>query len=126
MTLTAAPLDAVSVALPAPLKHALKSLSELTSLNVRHPEIVPAPGAVEVTGPENWTAAQRGTEGVIARNYPFNYQLAMGLARRSLPGALPARGVAPSGLGKNFLLHCLFLAPAPATWCGGTRPDYTL
>ena len=34
---------------------------------------------------ENWTAAQRGTDGTIARKYPFNYQLAMGLAARSRP-----------------------------------------
>src|SRR5579862_1457411 len=40
-------------------------------------------GMVEQDDMENWTAAQRGTEGVIARKYPFNYQLAMGLARSS-------------------------------------------
>lgn len=42
-------------------------------------------GMVEQDDMENWTAAQRGTEGVIARKYPFNYQLAMGLERRALP-----------------------------------------
>jgi nitrite reductase/ring-hydroxylating ferredoxin subunit len=40
-------------------------------------------GMVEQDDMENWTAAQRGTEGMISRKYPFNYQLAMGLARRS-------------------------------------------
>lgn len=43
-------------------------------------------GMVEQDDMENWTAAQRGTESPIARKYPFNYQLAMGLARRSQPG----------------------------------------
>ena len=42
-------------------------------------------GMVEQDDMENWTAAQRGAEGVIARGYPFNYQLAMGLARPSSP-----------------------------------------
>jgi hypothetical protein len=36
---------------------------------------------VEQDDMENWTAAQRGTQGPVARRYPFNYQLAMGLAR---------------------------------------------
>ena len=43
-------------------------------------------GMVEQDDMENWTAAQRGAEGLAARNYPFNYQLAMGLERRSRPG----------------------------------------
>jgi phenylpropionate dioxygenase-like ring-hydroxylating dioxygenase large terminal subunit len=34
-------------------------------------------GMVEQDDMENWTAAQRGTEGPIAKRYPFNYQLAM-------------------------------------------------
>jgi len=38
-------------------------------------------GMVEQDDMENWTAAQRGTEGMIARKYPFNFQLAMGLSR---------------------------------------------
>jgi nitrite reductase/ring-hydroxylating ferredoxin subunit len=38
-------------------------------------------GLVEQDDMENWSAAQRGTQGVISRKYPFNYQLAMGLAR---------------------------------------------
>jgi phenylpropionate dioxygenase-like ring-hydroxylating dioxygenase large terminal subunit len=42
-------------------------------------------GMVEQDDMENWTAAQRGTEGVISRRYPFNYQLAMGLERRARP-----------------------------------------
>ncbi|HUB97816.1 MAG TPA: aromatic ring-hydroxylating dioxygenase subunit alpha [Stellaceae bacterium] len=42
-------------------------------------------GMVEQDDMENWTAAQRGTEGMVARKHPFNYQLAMGLARRSRP-----------------------------------------
>ena len=43
-------------------------------------------GMVEQDDMENWTAAQRGTEGLVARKYPFNYQLAMGLERQSRPG----------------------------------------
>jgi phenylpropionate dioxygenase-like ring-hydroxylating dioxygenase large terminal subunit len=43
-------------------------------------------GMVEQDDMENWTAAQRGTESLVARKYPFNYQLAMGLARRARPG----------------------------------------
>lgn len=43
-------------------------------------------GMVEQDDMENWTAAQQGTESLVSRKYPFNYQLAMGLARRSLPG----------------------------------------
>ena len=43
-------------------------------------------GLVEQDDMENWTAAQSGTRGAISRKYPFNYQLAMGLERRSLPG----------------------------------------
>jgi nitrite reductase/ring-hydroxylating ferredoxin subunit len=42
-------------------------------------------GMVEQDDMENWTAAQRGTQSLVARKYPFNYQLAMGLARRSRP-----------------------------------------
>jgi phenylpropionate dioxygenase-like ring-hydroxylating dioxygenase large terminal subunit len=42
-------------------------------------------GMVEQDDMENWTAAQAGTQGVIARKYPFNYQLAMGLERSSRP-----------------------------------------
>jgi nitrite reductase/ring-hydroxylating ferredoxin subunit len=42
-------------------------------------------GLVEQDDMENWSAAQRGTQSVVARKYPFNYQLAMGLARRSKP-----------------------------------------
>jgi phenylpropionate dioxygenase-like ring-hydroxylating dioxygenase large terminal subunit len=38
-------------------------------------------GLVEQDDMENWSAAQRGTQGVVSRRYPFNYQLAMGLAR---------------------------------------------
>jgi hypothetical protein len=40
---------------------------------------------VEQDDMENWAAAQRGTEGMIARKHPFNYQLAMGMARRASP-----------------------------------------
>jgi hypothetical protein len=40
-------------------------------------------GMVEQDDMENWTAAQRGAESRIARKYPFNYQLAMGLERPS-------------------------------------------
>ena len=40
-------------------------------------------GMVEQDDMENWTAAQRGTQGPVSRKYPFNYQLAMGLARRA-------------------------------------------
>ena len=43
-------------------------------------------GLVEQDDMENWSAAQRGTEGVVARRYPFNYQLAMGIERRAAPG----------------------------------------
>jgi len=42
-------------------------------------------GMVEQDDMENWTAAQRGTESPIARKYPFNYQLAMGIERRARP-----------------------------------------
>lgn len=42
-------------------------------------------GMVEQDDMENWTAAQRGAEGLVSRKYPFNYQLAMGLERRSRP-----------------------------------------
>jgi phenylpropionate dioxygenase-like ring-hydroxylating dioxygenase large terminal subunit len=42
-------------------------------------------GMVEQDDMENWAAAQRGTKGMIARKHPFNYQLAMGMARRALP-----------------------------------------
>jgi phenylpropionate dioxygenase-like ring-hydroxylating dioxygenase large terminal subunit len=42
-------------------------------------------GMVEQDDMENWTAAQRGTQGPVARKYPFNYQLAMGLSRASRP-----------------------------------------
>jgi phenylpropionate dioxygenase-like ring-hydroxylating dioxygenase large terminal subunit len=42
-------------------------------------------GMVEQDDMENWTSAQRGTQGVIARRYPFNYQLAMG--RERVPAA---------------------------------------
>ena len=42
-------------------------------------------GLVEQDDMENWSAAQRGTESVIARRYPFNYQLAMGIERRAGP-----------------------------------------
>jgi nitrite reductase/ring-hydroxylating ferredoxin subunit len=42
-------------------------------------------GLVEQDDMENWSAAQRGTEGVVARRYPFNYQLAMGIERRVKP-----------------------------------------
>jgi len=38
-------------------------------------------GMVEQDDMENWTAAQRGTQGAIAKQYPFNYQLAMGRER---------------------------------------------
>ncbi len=40
-------------------------------------------GLVEQDDMENWSSAQRGTHGVVSRRYPFNYQLAMGLARRA-------------------------------------------
>jgi phenylpropionate dioxygenase-like ring-hydroxylating dioxygenase large terminal subunit len=43
-------------------------------------------GLVEQDDMENWSSAQRGTQSVVARRYPFNYQLAMGIARRSAPG----------------------------------------
>lgn len=43
-------------------------------------------GMVEQDDMENWTAAQRGTESPIARKFPFNYQLAMGIERRQRPG----------------------------------------
>ena len=42
-------------------------------------------GMVEQDDMENWTAAQRGAESLVARKYPFNYQLAMGLARGARP-----------------------------------------
>jgi phenylpropionate dioxygenase-like ring-hydroxylating dioxygenase large terminal subunit len=42
-------------------------------------------GLVEQDDMENWTAAQRGTQGIVSRKYPFNYQLAMGLARPARP-----------------------------------------
>jgi phenylpropionate dioxygenase-like ring-hydroxylating dioxygenase large terminal subunit len=42
-------------------------------------------GMVEQDDMENWTAAQRGAESLVSRRYPFNYQLAMGLERRSRP-----------------------------------------
>jgi hypothetical protein len=42
-------------------------------------------GMVEQDDMENWTAAQRGTDSLVARKYPFNYQLAMGLERRARP-----------------------------------------
>jgi nitrite reductase/ring-hydroxylating ferredoxin subunit len=42
-------------------------------------------GLVEQDDMENWSAAQRGTQGVLARKHPFNYQLAIGLERRSRP-----------------------------------------
>ncbi len=42
-------------------------------------------GLVEQDDMENWSAAQRGVQGVISRRYPFNYQLAMGVERRSRP-----------------------------------------
>ena len=42
-------------------------------------------GLVEQDDMENWSAAQRGTQGIVSRKYPFNYQLAMGLQRRALP-----------------------------------------
>jgi phenylpropionate dioxygenase-like ring-hydroxylating dioxygenase large terminal subunit len=35
-------------------------------------------GMTEQDDMENWTAAHRGTQGVIARQFPFNYQLARG------------------------------------------------
>jgi nitrite reductase/ring-hydroxylating ferredoxin subunit len=43
-------------------------------------------GMVEQDDMENWTSAQRGTVGPIARRYPFNYQLALGLQRGARPG----------------------------------------
>jgi phenylpropionate dioxygenase-like ring-hydroxylating dioxygenase large terminal subunit len=43
-------------------------------------------GMVEQDDMENWTAAQRGAESLVGRDYPFNYQLAMGLERRARPG----------------------------------------
>jgi nitrite reductase/ring-hydroxylating ferredoxin subunit len=42
-------------------------------------------GMVEQDDMENWTAAQRGADSLVARKYPFNYQLAMGLERRARP-----------------------------------------
>ena len=42
-------------------------------------------GLVEQDDMENWSAAQRGAQGIVSRKYPFNYQLAMGLERRSRP-----------------------------------------
>jgi phenylpropionate dioxygenase-like ring-hydroxylating dioxygenase large terminal subunit len=42
-------------------------------------------GLVEQDDMENWTSAQRGTESPVARRFPFNYQLAMGIERRSKP-----------------------------------------
>jgi phenylpropionate dioxygenase-like ring-hydroxylating dioxygenase large terminal subunit len=42
-------------------------------------------GLVEQDDMENWSAAQRGTQSLVARRYPFNYQLAMGLTRRTTP-----------------------------------------
>ncbi|MGH7035625.1 MAG: aromatic ring-hydroxylating oxygenase subunit alpha [Stellaceae bacterium] len=38
-------------------------------------------GMVEQDDMENWTAAQHGAESLVSRQYPFNYQLAMGLER---------------------------------------------
>jgi phenylpropionate dioxygenase-like ring-hydroxylating dioxygenase large terminal subunit len=47
-------------------------------------------GMVEQDDMENWAAAQRGTQGAVARRYPFNYQLAMGPAYENGDAALPA------------------------------------
>ena len=50
-------------------------------------------GLVEQDDMENWAAAQRGTEGLMSHKYPFNYQLAMGLERRSRPDEWLGRDV---------------------------------
>jgi len=44
-------------------------------------------GMTEQDDMENWTAAQRGTNGITSRRYPFNYQLAPNEARRAWPEA---------------------------------------
>jgi phenylpropionate dioxygenase-like ring-hydroxylating dioxygenase large terminal subunit len=42
-------------------------------------------GMTEQDDMENWTAAHRGTEGVISRSFPFNFQLALGREKRAWP-----------------------------------------
>ena len=44
-------------------------------------------GMTEQDDMENWSAAQRGTSGVTARKFPFNFQLNINEARRAWPEA---------------------------------------
>jgi hypothetical protein len=44
-------------------------------------------GMTETDDMENWSAAQRGTSGITARRFPFNYQLSPDDAHRAWPEA---------------------------------------
>jgi hypothetical protein len=73
-------------------------------------------GMVEQDDAENWRYASEASRGVIARRYPYNYQMGLGHARpvEGVPGAVDGGGFFSEENARSFFGRWAQLMAAPS------------